>query len=137
MVLAVSAIVPIVLHFRKRQPDRRVAFPALRYLARAEDARSKSLVASDVLLLVVRIGLILALALAAAGPLLGRGGARDHPPTDVALIIDNSASVGRLTENGFLFDDLVSRAREALEVASPEVRGRHCTNNCLCTTTPN
>ena len=122
MVLAVSAIVPIVLHFRKRQTDRRVAFPALRYLTRAEDARSRSLVASDILLLAVRIGLILALALAAAGPLLGRGGARDHPPTDVALIVDNSASVGRLTENGFLFDDLVSRAQEALEVASPEDR---------------
>ena len=120
--LGLSAIVPLILHLRRRHTDRRVSFPALRYLNRAEDARSKSLVASDVTLLAVRIGLLIALALAAAGPLLGRGGARDHSPTDVALIVDNSASVGRLDGDRPLFESLLERARSALSAARPEDR---------------
>ncbi len=120
--LGLAAAIPLILHLRRRQTDRRISFPALRYLSRAEDARSKSLVASDVLLLAVRIGLLIALALAAAGPLLGRGGARDHAPTDVALVIDNSASVARLAGDDPLFETLLLRAKTALEAARPEDR---------------
>ena len=120
--LGLSAVVPLILHLRRRQTDRRVSFPALRYLSRAEDARSRSLAASDLLLLAVRIGLLIALALAAAGPLIGRGGAHDHEPTDLALIVDNSASVGRLDEDRLLFESLVELARSALAAARPEDR---------------
>lgn len=120
--LGLAVAVPFLLHLRRRRTDRRVAFPALRYLSRAEDARSRSLVASDLLLLAVRIGLLLALALAAAGPLLGRGGARDHEPTDFALVVDNSASVGRLDGDRPLFETLRERARETLAAARPEDR---------------
>ncbi|MCG8467365.1 MAG: BatA domain-containing protein [Gemmatimonadetes bacterium] len=120
--LGAAALVPLILHLRRRQTDRRVSFPALRYLTRAEDERSKSLVASDLLLLAVRVGLLLALALAAAGPLLGRGGARDHEPTDVALVIDNSASAARLSGDRPLFETLIARARQALEASRPEDR---------------
>ncbi len=122
LALGVSVVVPLILHLRRRQTDRRVSFPALRYLSRAEDARSRSLAASDLLLLAVRIGLLIALALAAAGPLIGRGGARDHEPTDLALIVDNSASVGRLDGNRILFESLVELARSALAAARPEDR---------------
>lgn len=122
LALGMSAVVPLILHLRRRQTDRRVSFPALRYLSRAEDARSRSLAASDLLLLAVRIGLLFALALAAAGPLIGRGGARDHEPTDLALIVDNSASVGRLDEDRLLSESLVELARTALAAARPEDR---------------
>ena len=120
--LAVSVAVPLILHLRRRQTDRRIAFPALRYLSRAEDARSRSLVASDVLLLATRIALILALVIAAAGLLLGRGGAGDHRPTDLALVVDNSASVGRMVGDRPLFDVLVERAGESLSATRPEDR---------------
>ncbi len=120
--LGLLAAVPLILHFRRRYTDRRVAFPALRYLSHAEDARSRSLRASDLVLLAVRIGLLLALALAAAGPLLGRGGPADHVPTDVVILIDNSASAGALAEGRPLLDHLTDRAREALGAARPEDR---------------
>jgi len=120
--LGLTAIVPLILHLRRRRTDRRVPFPALRYLTSAEDARSRSLVASDVLLLATRVGLLIALALAAAGPLLGRGGAADHDPTDLALVIDNSASTGRLVGDRTLFEHLLDRARESLENTRPEDR---------------
>jgi len=120
--LGLAAVVPLILHLRRRRTDRRISFPALRYLTRAEDARSRSLVASDVLLLATRAGLLVALALAAAGPLLGRGGPADHAPTDLAIVLDNSASTGRLVEGRPLFERLVQRARSTLESARPEDR---------------
>jgi len=120
--LGLASLVPFILHLRRRRTDRRVAFPALRYLARAEDARSRSLVASDLLLLAIRIGVLIALALAAAGPLLGRGGAADHSPTDLALILDNSASTGRPVGDRLLFEELKARARESLAATRPEDR---------------
>jgi len=122
LALGLAAAVPFILHLRRRRTDRRVAFPALRYLNRAEEERARSWVASDVLLLAIRMGLVLALALAAAGPLLGRGGAADHEPTDVAIVLDNSASTGRLVGDGSLFDLLVERARASLAATRPEDR---------------
>ena len=110
LALGALVVVPLLIHLRRRETNRRIPFPALRYLARAEDARSRSLRASDVLLLVTRLGLLIALALAAAGPLLGRGGAADHEPADVAILIDNSASAGRLAEGRPLLELFVDRA---------------------------
>ena len=78
--------------------------------------------ASDLLLLACRIGLLVALALAAAGPLLGRGGAGDHRPTDVAIVIDNSASTGRIVDDRPLFEHLLEQARASLANARPDDR---------------
>jgi len=68
------------------------------------------------------MGLLVALALAAAGPLLGRGGPADHEPTDLAIVLDNSASTGRLVEGRPLFEALLDRARATLESARSEDR---------------
>jgi hypothetical protein len=122
LALGALVVVPLLIHLRRRETSRRIPFPALRYLARAEDARSRSLRASDVLLLLTRLGLLIALALAAAGPLLGRGGAADHEPADVAILIDNSASAGRLAEGRPLLEMFVDRARQTLAAAQPEDR---------------
>lgn len=122
LALGLAAAVPFILHLRRRRTDRRVAFPALRYLNRAEEERARSWVTSDLLLLAIRVGLVAALALAAAGPLLGRGGAADHEPTDVAIVLDNSASTGRLVGDRSLFELLVARARASLGATRPEDR---------------
>jgi len=121
LLLSLSAAVPIILHRRKRT-GARIAFPALRYLTTARDARARSFATSDLLLLVVRICLLAVLALAAAGLLLGRGEASDHPPTDLALIVDNSASTGRLVDGRPLHEDLLDRARVSLAAAGPADR---------------
>ncbi|MFQ5530649.1 MAG: hypothetical protein ACE5FP_09945, partial [Gemmatimonadota bacterium] len=59
---------------------------------------------------------------AAARPLAGRGGARDHEPTDALLIIDNSASMGRVRDGRTLLDHQVDAARAALANAGPADR---------------
>ncbi len=122
LTVGLTVAVPILLHLRRRQTNRRVSFPALRYLNRALDSRSRALVTSDLVLLVLRAGALVALAMAAAGLLLGRGDAADHRPTDLALVVDNSASTGRLAGENTLFGELMDRAREVLEFAHAEDR---------------
>jgi len=95
LALAVAVAIPLLLHLRRTPTERRIAFPAIRYLRQAERSRSRALRLRDLLLMTLRTGAIALVALAAAGPLVGRGGAGEHSPTDVAIVLDNSASTWR------------------------------------------
>ena len=122
LLLAGLAAVPVLLHLLRRQSVQRIAFPALRYLRDAEQRTSRSLRLRDLLLLAARVGLLVLLAVAAARPLAGRGDADDHAPTDVILLIDNSASMGRVLDGRTLLDLQLDAAREALGHATPADR---------------
>jgi hypothetical protein len=117
LTLAVGVAIPLLLHLRRTPTERRVAFPAVRYLLRAERSRSRALRLRDLLLMALRTGTIGLVALAAAGLLVGRGGAREHPPTDVAIILDNSASTGRITDDRAGFEVLREMALASIALA--------------------
>jgi hypothetical protein len=72
------------------------------------------------LLLVLRTALIVLIVLAAARPLLPArgGGALVHPPTALALILDNSPSSGVVVDGRPVLDRLRSVARGSLEQAT-------------------
>lgn len=118
LALAALAAAPILLHLLRRDVVQRIPFPALRYLRRAERRTARSMRLRDQLLLATRILLIILLAVAAARPLAGRGGPRDHEPTDVLLIVDNTASMSRVREGRSLLDYQLDAARKALLHAS-------------------
>ena len=118
LALAALAAVPILLHLLRRETVQRVAFPALRYLRNAERRTARSMRFRDLLLLASRVGLLVLLAVAAARPLAGRGGAADHAPTDAILLVDNSASTSRVTDGRTLLDRQLDLARSSLELAS-------------------
>lgn len=108
--LAAAAAIPVLLHLLRRDTRRRMAFPAVRYLRRAHEASARRLEVRDRLLLIARVVLVALVAAAAAGPLVGRGEAADHAPTDVALVIDNSGSMSRLAGDRTLLDRQRDRA---------------------------
>ncbi len=118
LALAALAVSPILLHLLRRDVAQRIPFPALRYLRRAERRTARSMRLRDQWLLATRILLIILLAVAAARPLAGRGGPRDHEPTDGLLIIDNTASMTRVREGRTLLDYQLDAARAALAQAS-------------------
>lgn len=115
--LAVLAGVPVVLHLLRSETRLRVAFPAIRYLQVARRRSVRALRLRDRLLMLARAALIVVLAAAAAVPVVGSGDAADHRPTDVALVLDNSASMSRVAGSATLLEAQVTRARSALESA--------------------
>jgi hypothetical protein len=119
--LAAVAAVPLLLHLLQRHQGPRVVFPAVRYLQRAERESARRIRLRQLLLMLLRIGAVVLLALAAARPFAPGAGAA-HEPTAVALILDNSMSTSAIDGDARVFDTLRERALEALELAGPEDR---------------
>ncbi|MEN8145452.1 MAG: BatA domain-containing protein [Gemmatimonadota bacterium] len=122
--LALSALVavPLLIHLLHRDTRQRVSFPALRYLQSSQREHARSVRLRDLLLLALRLSLVVLIALAAATPLVGRGGAGDHRPTNVAIVLDNSASMSRLRSGRTLLAEEIERARTTLSEAGPRDR---------------
>ena len=119
--LAAVAAVPLLLHLLQRHQGPRVIFPALRYLRRAEKESARRIRLRQILLMLLRIAAVLLLALAAARPFTGFGGA-GHSPTAVVIVLDNSMSTAVVEGEQRVLDELKARALEMLEVAGPDDR---------------
>ncbi|MBX3132583.1 MAG: VWA domain-containing protein [Gemmatimonadaceae bacterium] len=116
LLLAAAAAVPLLLHLLRRRTGTRVDFPAVRYLLRAEKEHAREVRLRNLLLMLVRVGIVLAVALALAqpvGPLPGFG----HPPTAVAIVLDNSASTGAVGADGPALRALVRASRRVVAAA--------------------
>ena len=115
--LAAFAALPVALHLLRRDTRRRLAFPAIRYLRQARERSARALKLRDRLLLLTRTCLVAVLAAAAAAPLVGRGDVADHEPTNLVLLIDNTASMNRTEGGTTLLERQLSRARTLLDAA--------------------
>ncbi len=117
---AVVAI-PIFLHLFHRQELRRISFPALRYLERTEREHARRIRTRQLLLLLLRITAVLLLVGAGARLFLrGRGSA--HPPTALAIVLDNSMSSGVVLGERRFLDDLKAVALRTLDAAGDDDR---------------
>lgn len=118
-----AAAIPILLHLvQRREPPER-AFPAVQYLQDATREHRRRLRFRHWLLLACRTLLIVALVLAAAGPLLRRSVPLGrHAPTAMVLVLDNSASSAAVIDGAPLVSLLVAQAREVLARATPADR---------------
>ena len=122
LAVAGLALVPLLLHLVRRDTDRRVAFPALRYLQSAQRQSARSMRIRDWLLVAARAAVIVLLAAAASRPLVGSGDARSHVPTDLLLVLDNTASMQSLAGGRPLLEIARAAADTALSYAGPEDR---------------
>src|SRR5688500_9334816 len=122
LLLAAAAVaVPVFLHLFHRHENRRMSFPALRYLLRTEREHARQIRLRQLLLLYLRAAVSVLLAVAGARPFRrGRGGA--HPPTALAIVLDNSHSSGRVVGAERVLDALKRRALAALDQAGREDR---------------
>lgn len=121
LLAAVAVGVPIFLHLFQRQQARRFSFPALRYLERTEREHARQIRFRQLLLLLLRVAVMLVVVAAGARLFLrGRGAA--HPPTALAIVLDNSASSGLVVGERRVLDGLKERAAASLAAATPEDR---------------
>ncbi len=110
---ALLVAVPLVLHLLHRQRLKEVVFPALQYLKRTERDHSRRIKLRQLILMLLRVAAILLLTLAGARPFLtGAGGA--HPPTALAIVLDNSLSSGVILGDERALDRMKRAALESL-----------------------
>lgn len=115
--LAAAAAVPLLLHLLRRRTGTRVDFPAVRYLLRAEKEHAREVRLRNLLLMLLRVGIVLALAFAVAGP-IGPFPGVGHPPTAVAIVVDNSLSSAAAGADGPVLDQLGAGARAVLDAST-------------------
>jgi hypothetical protein len=121
LLLGAAAAVPLLLHLLRRNVTTRVSFPAARYLQRAAQEHSRSLRLRNLLLMLLRVLLVAAIALAAARPFVAGLGV-GHGATAVAVVLDNSLSTTAVEGGASVFDRLRAAARTLVLASSPADR---------------
>ncbi|MBI3567042.1 MAG: BatA domain-containing protein [Gemmatimonadetes bacterium] len=110
LLLASAAAVPLLLHLLRHRTGERIEFPAVRYMLRAEREHSRELKIRNLLLMVLRVAIVLALALAASRP-IGRLWGGSHAPTALAIVLDNSLSTSVVVDGAPVLARLKDAAR--------------------------
>jgi hypothetical protein len=120
--LAALAGVPLLVHLLRRRVTRRMDFPAVRFLLQANREQDRERVVRNRLLLLLRVLAVLALVAAVARPVARIGGS-GHPPTALAIVIDQSGSTRAVLEGRPVFARLQDAALDAIGALTPEDRG--------------
>jgi hypothetical protein len=125
LALGLGAAVPLLIHLLRRRTGLRIEFPAVRYLARAEQEHSRRLKLRNLLLMLIRVLAIACIALAAAkpisralGPVVGAG----HAPAAIAVVLDNSLSTSVIVDGQPVLTRLKSVARGVMSRANSNDR---------------
>lgn len=105
LLVASAAVIPLLIHFFARRKPRKILFSSLRFIRQSKQRQNRRINLRNLLLLLIRILIILLTVLGIARPAIklpGLGDSGEHPPTAVALVVDNSYSMDNLngTMNG-------------------------------------
>jgi len=115
-----AAAIPALLHLFERRLPPEADFPALRYLSEAERQSARRLKLQHLLLLALRTALITLVITAAARPFVSVRGGGVHPPTALAVILDNSLSSGVVVDGRSLLERLRAVARSSVASAGAD-----------------
>lgn len=116
---ALAALIPLVIHLISRRRVETVDWSSLRFFKELERKRIRRVRLRQILLLIVRSLIILAVALAVARPTLSGGllgSASGHAKTSVAIVLDDSGSMARRGDGGDLFGVAIRVAREIADL---------------------
>lgn len=117
LLLAGAAAVPLLLHLLRRRTGTRVEFPAVRYLLRAEKEHAREVRMRNIVLMLLRVAIVLAIAFAMARP-IGLLPGIGHPPTAVVVLLDNSLSASAAGSDGPVLTKLTAAARAVLDAST-------------------
>jgi hypothetical protein len=120
LVAAAAAVLPFLLHLFSRRKLKVVPFSSVKYLKAMQKRQVRAIKIKQILLLIVRTLIILAVVLAFARPATQGGYLGSHASVSAVVLIDNSASMGRMTKDGLLYDLSLKKARQILDQMGQE-----------------
>ena len=117
---------PVAIHLIQRRRARVVPFAAIEFLLAGDARQARRLRIQQWLVLALRVGLLAALVLALAKPYVtadAQPAVASGEPSAVVLLLDDSASMAAVNENGErLFDRMREAARDRIEAGGPLAR---------------
>lgn len=112
---AAAALIPLIIHLFSRRRVKVVEFSSLRHLKAMQKRQVRRLKVRQILLLILRMLIILAVVIAFARPTSQSGQVGAHASVSAVILFDNSASMSRYVADGKLFDIAKNRAEELLK----------------------
>lgn len=114
LALAAAALFPFLLHLFSRRKVKIIPFSSITFLKAMQKRQVRSIKIRQILLLIIRTLIILALVLAFARPATLGGYLGSHASVSAIILIDNSASMGTTVKDGRLFELALGKAEEIL-----------------------
>ncbi len=115
-----AAALPVLFHLFAQRRARRVEFSSLRFLQKLEKTSMRAVKIRQILLLIIRTLLVIAIVMAFARPALqgymGSFFGSSHANSSIVILLDNSASMSRSNERGELFKQSKEAAREVAQL---------------------
>src|SRR5829696_5750189 len=104
---------PVLIHFFARKQRERIRWGAMEFLMASAVPRRRFLRLTDLLLMLLRVAIVLAIVAALAQPMIAHKlGTRG--PRDVILILDNSMSTARKIRGETVFEQELSEAAKLI-----------------------
>ncbi len=115
LALAAAALFPFLLHLFSKRKVKVVPFSSIAFLKAMQKRQVRAIKIKQLLLLIIRTLIILAVVMAFARPATRGGYIGSHATVSAVIVIDNSASMSLSVKDGRLFDLELKKARAILD----------------------
>ncbi|MBN2021708.1 MAG: BatA and WFA domain-containing protein [Pirellulales bacterium] len=113
---ALAGIIPVLLHLMNRRKAKELPFATLRFLRRGVEKTRRRRRVQDLLLMLLRVAVLVLIALGLARPTITRLGALwGQSGSAVAIVLDNSASMGTVDRDVVRFETARRAAAQVLD----------------------
>ncbi|MBN1754768.1 BatA domain-containing protein [bacterium] len=120
--ILVLASLPVLIHLLSRRRIKRIRFSTLRFMKELQKKQMRRIKLRQILLLIIRTLIILFIVAAFARPAVKGKFSSDiqaHEPTSVAILLDNSYSMGQESRGVDLFTQARAKAHQIIEFLKP------------------
>ncbi len=114
LIAAAATLIPLIIHLFSRRRVKIIEFSSLKHLKAMQRRQVRRLKIRQLLLLIFRMLIILAVVLAFARPTVKEGGLGSHAAVSAVVLFDNSASMNRYLADGDLFELARKRTEQLL-----------------------
>ena len=125
LIFAAATVLPLLIWLLAKRKPRRVIFSSLRFIKLSQEQEKKRAKLKNLLLLIIRMLIILLVVLSVARPMLRSGLLKPsgkHPPTALAIILDTSYSMDRISGTKSLLEHAKERLLELNKLTKSDDR---------------
>jgi len=122
----IAAVIPLIIHFFVKYKPKLIKFSSLKYIKKIQQNKARYIKIRQLLLLILRILIILFVVLALSRPVLKSiftsDNWKNHAPTTVVIIVDNSYSMNYLLKDETVLDRAKAKTQEILSMLNDKDR---------------